>query len=174
MDPRKESTTALEAAFAKGIVRWCQVDVWTGLGGFLIAAKGTTLSQTATSMGLCGGTALERMRQTEPELHGSVVIDRLRNVEPDDAAFDQAEPRDVDAQAEADGVGNWAGLFSVDVGVPHVIEGRGVEVSHADKMVEHVPVEPLDQRHPPLQASDPDDASLALVQVIAAKQFAAS
>ena len=64
----------------------------------------------------------------------------LGDVEAEHGSLDQAEPDHVDAQADAEGVGDRAERLAVDVGVAHVVERREVDAAHAGDVVAHVPV----------------------------------
>ena len=45
--------------------------------------------------------SLKRMLHPDPELHGGVAVDGFGDIEAEHGAFDEAEPGDVDAEAQA-------------------------------------------------------------------------
>src|SRR6266540_4763232 len=82
----------------------------------------------------------EWMLNPEPELPGKIAIDGLRDVEAQSRAFDQAEPGDIHAQADAEGVANRTERMPVHIGVADVVERRRVNIAHAGDVIDVIPL----------------------------------
>src|SRR5437899_2691579 len=104
----------------------------------------------------------ERMGDAEPELCGRGAVERFGHVEAKRGSLNQPQPADVDAQPEAEGVGNRALLVAVQVGVADVVKGRQPDTAHAADVVAKIPVHAINNRNAPLGAGNPDRVPLSL------------
>src|SRR5262249_10420591 len=115
-----------------------------------------------------------RVLNADPDLPGGVGIDGLGDIEAEHGAFDQSQPGDVDAETEAEGVGDGAEGMAVDVGIADVVEGGQVNIANAADMIAEIPGQILGSGQPPFDAAGPGEIALAFAQPEAAKVIAAA
>ena len=100
---------------------------------------------------------------------GVFAFNVFGHIEPQRRPLHETEPRHVEPQPAADGLGDRPRRMRVDERVTHVVERRPVNIPQTDNVIDHIEVQVRRQRHTPFEVADPHGAALALRQVEAAK-----